>query len=170
MAQAFVGELTYMGLITGKWDLDTCIQFLMLSETTQKKLSGIPKPSKPCSIKKIVTRRIYFLTVVMRKKFTTSINNHEVALSNTARSDPIVTLIVNALNLQLRVIRRAFPSYRKAIIPVEFPSSAQMMNTKMAELKHELLEMLAWYNSNRDILQLGFHVNQNTTPSHASAM
>jgi hypothetical protein len=166
MAQAFVDELTYRDLITGKWDIDTCMKFLMLSETTQKRLRGIPKPSKPCSVKKIVSRRMYFLIVYMRQKFTISINHNEVALCNTARSDPILTLIVSTLNFQLRVIRRAFPSYRKAIIPIEFPSSADMMNAKMEELKRELLEMLAWYNSNMNRPQLAFHVEQQSSPLH----
>jgi hypothetical protein len=150
MSHGFIDGLDFMGLFAGKWDINTCMRFLMLSETTQKRLDVAPEPSRPCAVKKIATRRIYFLAVYAKQKLT--INSNEVALCRSSTSDNFIKLIVNTVNLQITVLRYAFPSYHKIIVPLELVPSPEEMNSRIKVMQHQLMQMVLWYNENSEEL------------------
>jgi hypothetical protein len=157
MAQAWVDNLNYNGLITGKWDADTNIQFLLLSETTQKRLPGAPQPSSPCAVKEIICRRLLFLFLLASSK-----SGNPTACANsdtTSTNSDITSQIVNTLNLQLLIIRHAFPSYNKVILPIQAPSMPERINVTVKGTQQQLLDMIAWIDKNQQ-------ANNNTCVSY----
>jgi hypothetical protein len=157
MSHALVDSLNYLDLISGKWDVNTCIRFLMLSETTQKRLPGVPQPPRPCAVKDIVCRRLFFFfSLILNNNSksqvpaSTAINNGVTSSSgnnNNSSSDNFLTTIVNTLNLQLLIIRHTFPSYHKVILPLQATTSPASLNASIKNTQHQLLEMFTWLNS-----------------------
>jgi hypothetical protein len=137
MSHAFVDNLKYIDLISGKWDVNTCIRFLLLSETTQKRLPGAPQPASPCAVKEIVCRRLFFF-------FSLILNSNK---NPSSSSDSFLTTIVNTLNLQLLIIRRAFPSYHKVILPLQDTLSPERMNASIKGMQEQLHEMITWHDT-----------------------
>jgi hypothetical protein len=137
MSHAFVDNLKYIDLISGKWDVNTCIRFLLLSETTQKRLPGAPHPPSPCAVKEIICRRLFFF-------FSLILNSNK---NPSSSSDSFLTTIVNTLNLQLLIIRRAFPSYHKVILPLQDTLSPERMNASIKGMQEQLHEMITWHDT-----------------------
>jgi hypothetical protein len=151
MSHAFVDNLKYVDLISGKWDVNTCLRFLLLSETTQKRLPGAPHPPSPCAVKEIVCRRLFFFfsLVLNSKKNPATDSQTSPSSSNnpSSSSDSFLTTIVNTLNLQLLIIRRAFPSYHKVILPLQAAPSAERMNASIKGMQEQLHEMITWHDT-----------------------
>jgi hypothetical protein len=158
MSHALVDSLNYIDLISGKWDVNTCIRFLMLSETTQKRLPGAPQPPRPCAVKDIVCRRLFFFfSIVLNNNNKSQVSaSTSTAISsvtsssgnnNNSSSDNFLTTIVNTLNLQLLIIRHTFPSYHKVILPLQATTSPASLNASIKNTQHQLLEMFTWLNT-----------------------
>jgi hypothetical protein len=152
MSHAFVDSLKYGDLISGKWDVNTCLRFLLLSETTQKRLKGAPQPPSPCAIKEIVCRRLFFFfsLILTQKNPATTATDSQTSGNNSnpsSSSDNFLTTIVNTLNLQLLIIRRAFPSYHKVILPLQATPSPERMNASIKSMQEQLHEMITWHDT-----------------------
>ena len=146
-SHAWINDLNYAD-IKDKWDASMCIQFLMLSESTQKRLPGAPTPSKPCNVKLLACQRfLNFLTV---KSTATTAPKKE---SPIRLSEGHTNSIIDTLNLLLGVIRRSFPAYPKTIQPIYARSGPETLNHEIKITHQHLLEMVYWLDDEQHCAQ-----------------
>jgi hypothetical protein len=147
MGHAWINNLAYAD-IKEKWDVDTCIKFLMLSETTQKRLPGAPRPHKPCAVKEIVSQRLHFLLFLTEKTMPIETPPPPPPQQQIAMKTPIHMPFLDTLNLLLTIIRRhAFPSYPKVILPMAGFTTTNKLNQDVKLLQQVLLDIVAWLDS-----------------------
>jgi hypothetical protein len=155
MRHAWISFLTYAD-IQDKWDIDTCVQFLLLSETTQKRLPGAPVPHKPCAVKELVCQRLHYL--FSEYDNTSQLNNTAAANKpapqqhmSTVSSCPATTTNVpftDTMNLLLMVVCRAFPTFPRVILPLaSVTTTASKTNHDVKVLQHQLMDLVAWFNT-----------------------
>ena len=140
MGHAWINYLAYAD-IKDKWDMDTCIKFLMLSETTQKRLPGAPRPHQPCAVKEIVSQRLHFLLAEEEEQ------NKPIDKPLQTMTTPVNMPCIDTLNLLLMIIRHAFPSYPKVILPMAGFSTASKLNHDIRTLQQQLLDIVAWLDN-----------------------
>lgn len=144
MVQSWIKTVCYDDIKT-KWDADMCMKFLMLSETTQKKLPGAPKPSKPCSVKDIVCARLEFLLGLGNNPVNSAPQIHH----ETPIDIPLINSIIETFNLVLTVIRLGFPSYPIIIIPVSSFTTIDKFNQDIKIFNLQLRNLVTWVNNHQ---------------------
>jgi hypothetical protein len=145
MGHAWINNLAYAD-IKEKWDVDTCIKFLMLSETTQKRLPGAPRPHKPCAVKEIVSQQLHALLILAEKNKLIEkppLQQQHIATEET--NVPANMPFIDTLNLLTVIIRRfAFPSYPNVILPIAGFTTAYKLNQDVIKLQQQLIDMVTW--------------------------
>lgn len=140
---AWIGTLKYANI--NEWNIETCTKFLMLSETTQKRLPGLEGPHKPCAVKEIVCQRLRFL-LSEHLNLETPPNNKssgEQSLVNRPQDMPFI----NTANLELMILRNAFANYPKLLMPLSSFTTVTKFNHDLKILQEQLLNLLAWLNT-----------------------
>ena len=149
MGHAWINYLAYAD-IKEKWDVDTCIKFLMLSETTQKRLPGAPQPHKPCAVKEIVRQQLHFLLIK-----TKPVDNPppppqqeqqiEAVISTENNNVTVSMPVIDTLNLLTAIVRRyAFPSCPNMILPIPGFTTANKLNQDVIILQQQLIDIITW--------------------------
>jgi hypothetical protein len=132
--------------------MDTCIKFLMLSETTQKRLTGAPQPPRPCAVKELVCQRLQLLLAEKNKRKPPPPQQHGTATVGAAATTTVSLTnapFIDTLNLLLMIIRHAFPSYPKAIPPMAGFTAASKLNRDVKSLHQQMLDIVAWMVSKK---------------------
>jgi hypothetical protein len=146
MGHAWIHGLAYTD-IKENWNMDTCIKFLMLSETTQKRLPGAPQPHKPCAVKELVCQRLHFL-LAAAETTNKPVSQPPPLPPQTATTPTQVNMaFIDTLNLLLIILRQAFPSYPKVILPLAGFTTANKLNHDVKSLQQQLLDIVAWLDS-----------------------
>jgi hypothetical protein len=144
MRHAWISFLTYTG-----------VQFLLLSETTQKRLPGAPVPHKPCAVKEIVCQRLHSL---LSAYDNSQLNNKTVASQPAAQHHAAVPTasatgtvsFTDTMNLLLMVVCRAFPAFPRVILPLAgSTATASKTNHDLKILQHQLMDLVAWFNTQK---------------------
>jgi hypothetical protein len=162
MRHAWISFLTYTD-IQDKWDIDTCVQFLLLSETTQKRLPGAPVPHKPCAVKELVCQRLHYLLSEYDNINSQLDNNKTVAnkpaaqqqqhaVTSTVSTCPTTTNVsfTDTMNLLLMVVCRAFPAFPRVILPLAgSTATASKTNHDLKILQQQLMDLVAWFNTQK---------------------
>jgi hypothetical protein len=152
MRHAWISFLTYTD-IQDKWDIDTCVQFLLLSETTQKRLPGAPVPHKPCAVKELVCQRLHFLLSEYDNNNIPVANKpaqQHHAVTSTASTSTMNVHFTDTMNLLLMVVCRAFPTYPKVILPMaSVTTTTSKTNHDVKVLQHQLMDLVAWFNTQK---------------------
>jgi hypothetical protein len=154
MRHAWISFLTYTD-IQDKWDIDTCVQFLLLSETTQKRLPGAPVPHKPCAVKELVCQRLHYLLSKYDNNNTTTVANKPAAQQQHHAAVPTASAtgtvsFTDTMNLLLMVVCRAFPAFPRVILPLASTTTtttASKTNHDVKVLQQQLLDLVAWLDS-----------------------
>ncbi len=178
MRHAWINGLAYAD-IKDKWNMDTCIKFLMMSETTQKRLPGAPQPSKPCSVKDLVCQRLQLILSETDKPkikqqeeqqhgtVATATTTAATATTAIVINNPINLSFIDTLNLLLMIIRHAFSSYPRVILPMAGFTAASKLNHDIKILQQQLLDIVAWLdNQNHDTSKNNFLFQQQQQPAH----
>ena len=148
MGHAWINYLAYAD-IKEKWDVDTCIKFLMLSETTQKRLPGAPRPHKPCAVKEIVRQRLHFLLITTKPSDNPPplpLQQQIEAVISTENNSVTVSMpVIDTLNLLTAIVRRyAFSSCPNVILPIAGFTTASKLNQDVIILQHQLIDIITW--------------------------
>jgi hypothetical protein len=150
MRHAWISFLTYTD-IQDKWDIDTCVQFLLLSETTQKRLPGAPVPHKPCAVKELVCQRLHYLLSKYDNNNTTTVANkpaaqqqHHAALPTASATGTVS--FTDTMNLLLMVVCRAFPTFPRVILPLASTTTTSKTN-HVKVLQQQLMDLVSWLDS-----------------------
>jgi hypothetical protein len=172
MRHAWISFLTYTD-IQDKWDIDTCVQFLLLSETTQKRLPGAPVPHKPCAVKELVCQRLHYLLSQYDNNNSQLINKtvasqpaaqQQHAVTSTVSACPTTTNVhfTDTMNLLLMVVCRAFPTFPRVILPMPNVTTASKTNHDVKVLQQQLMDLVSWLDSQNNNTANNCFIQQRT--------
>jgi hypothetical protein len=140
---AWVSNVISYHNIKDQWDMDTCIKFLMLSETTQKRLRDVPPSHKACAVKDLVCHRIRQLLAEKKKPSL-------IQKLDSKESDVLCLITVkfiDAMNVLLMIFRHAYPTYPNLILPLPCFTTPARTNADMKLLQQQLLNLAIWMDT-----------------------